>query len=176
MFICSAVKNTDSYLRVYRVHENEPTRIEKIATEGLELRHNFVFTTKDYYAPKSCASNIATLKHELNYRFKLNKLKIEQNKIDVKSIKSEERLLGVIKKDIDSKKKTHLASLTEIKRGADELTFTLTTPKDKQENDEIESKALESSPKDPKESIQIFKPPFKPNEEVIIQEKMLSTP
>lgn len=171
VFICSAVKNTDSYLWVWQVRENELTRIEKIATEGLELRHNFVFTTKDYYAPKSCASNIATLKHELDYRFKLNKLKIEQNKIDVKSIKSEERLLGAIKKDIDSKKKTHLASLTEIKRGADELTFTLTTPKDKQENDEIESKALESSPKDFKESIQIFKPPFKPNEEVIIQEK-----
>lgn len=171
VFICSAVKNTDSYLWVWQVRENEPTRIEKIATEGLELRHNFVFTTKGYYASKSCASNIATLKHELDYRFKLNKLKIEQNKIDVKSIKSEERLLGAIKKDIDSKKKTHLASLTEIKRGADELTFTLTTPKDKQENDEIESKALESSPKDFKESIQIFKPPFKPNEEVIIQEK-----
>lgn len=171
VFICSAVKNTDSYLWVWQVRENEPTRIEKIATEGLELRHNFVFTTKGYYAPKSCASNIATLKHELDYRFKLNKLKIEQNKIDEKSIKSEERLLEAIKKDIDSKKKTHLASLTEIKRGADELTFTLIKPKDKQENDEIESKALESSPKDPKESIQIFKPPFKPNEEVIIQEK-----
>lgn len=171
VFICSAVKNTDSYLWVWQVRENEPTRIEKIATEGLELRHNFVFTTKGYYAPKSCASNIATLKHELDYRFKLNKLKIEQNKIDEKSIKSEERLLEAIKKDIDSKKKTHLASLTEIKRGADELTFTLIKPKDKQENDEIESKALESSPKDPKESIQIFKPPFKPKEEVIIQEK-----
>ncbi|ENA2870742.1 AAA family ATPase [Campylobacter upsaliensis] len=171
VFICSADKNTDSYLWVWQVRENEPTRIEKIATESLELRHNFVFTTKGYYASKSCASNIATLKHELDYRFKLNKLKIEQNKIDVKSIKSEERLLGAIKKDIDSKKKTHLASLTEIKRGAGELILTLTTPKDKQENDEIESKALESSPKDPKESIQIFKPPFKPNEEVIIQEK-----
>ncbi|ENM9335702.1 protein kinase [Campylobacter upsaliensis] len=171
VFICSADKNADSYLWVWQVRENEPTRIEKIATESLELRHNFVFTTKGYYASKSCASNIATLKHELDYRFKLNKLKIEQNKIDVKSIKSEERLLGAIKKDIDSKKKTHLASLTEIKRGAGELILTLTTPKDKQENDEIESKALESSPKDPKESIQIFKPPFKPNEEVIIQEK-----
>ncbi|EPW6840203.1 AAA domain-containing protein [Campylobacter upsaliensis] len=171
VFICSAVKNMDSYLWVLQVRENELTRIEKIAAEGLELRHNFVFTTKGYCAPKSCASNIVTLKHEIDYRFKLNKLKIEQNKIDVKSIKSEERLLEAIKKDIDSKKKTHLASLTEIKRGAGELILTLTTPKDKQENDEIESKALESSPKDPKESIQIFKPPFKPNEEVIIQEK-----
>ena len=171
VFICSAVKNKNSYLWVYRVHENELTRIEKIAAEGLELRHNFVFTTKGYYAPKSCASNIDTLKHELDYRFKLNKLKIEQNKIDVKSIKSEERLLEAIKKDIDSKKKTHFAKLTEIKRGADELTFTLIKPKDKQENDEIESKALESSPKDLKESIQIFKPPFKPEEEVIIQER-----
>ncbi|ELP8579450.1 protein kinase [Campylobacter upsaliensis] len=75
VFICSAVKNTDSYLWVWQVRENELTRIEKIATEGLELRHNFVFTTKGYYAPKSCASNIATLKHELDYRFKLNKLK-----------------------------------------------------------------------------------------------------
>ncbi|EMO7879705.1 protein kinase family protein [Campylobacter upsaliensis] len=98
VFICSADKNTDSYLWVWQVRENEPTRIEKIATESLELRHNFVFTTKGYYASKSCASNIATLKHELDYRFKLNKLKIEQNKIDVKSIKSEERLLGAIKK------------------------------------------------------------------------------
>ncbi|EOF7228954.1 AAA domain-containing protein [Campylobacter upsaliensis] len=171
VFICSAVKNMDSYLWVWQVRENELTRIEKIAAEGLELRHNFVFTTKGWEAKDKDTSSIIKLKHELDYRFKLNKLKIEQNKIDVRSIKSEERLLGAIKKDIDSKKKTHLASLTEIKRGADELTFTLTTPKDKQENDEIESKALESSPKDFKESIQIFKPPFKPNEEVIIQEK-----
>ena len=164
VFICSAVKNTDSYLWVWQVRENEPTRIEKIATEGLELRHNFVFTTKGYCAPKSCASNIATLKHELDYRFKLNKLEIEQKRIDVKAIRSEERLLEAIKKDIDSKKKTHCAKLTEIKRGADELIFTLTEPKDKQENE------IESSPKDSKESIQNFTP-FKPNEGVIIQEK-----
>lgn len=169
VFICSAVKNTNSYLWVRQVRENEPTRIEKIATEGLELRHNFVFTTKGYYAPKSCASNIATLKNELDYRFKLNKLEIEQKKIDVKAIASEERLLEAIKKDIDSKKKTHFATLTEIKRGADELIFTLTEPKDKQEN-EIESKAKESSPKDSK-ATQAVEPPFKPNEEVIIQEK-----
>lgn len=169
VFICSAVKNTNSYLWVRQVRENEPIRIEKIATEGLELRHNFVFTTKGYYAPKSCASNIATLKNELDYRFKLNKLEIEQKKIDVKAIASEERLLEAIKKDIDSKKKTHLAKLTEIKRGADELIFTLTEPKDKQEN-EIESKAKESSPKDSK-ATQAVEPPFKPNEEVIIQEK-----
>ncbi|WP_104747177.1 AAA domain-containing protein [Helicobacter bilis] len=165
VFICSAVKNPDSYLWVWQVRENEPTRIEKIATEGLELRHNFVFTTKGYCAPKSCASNIATLKHELDYRFKLNKLEIEQKRIDVKAIRSEERLLEAIKKDIDSKKKTHFAKLTEIKRGADELIFTLIEPKDRQENE------IESSPKDSKESIQNFTPPFKPNEDVIIQEK-----
>lgn len=171
VFICSAAKNTNSYLWVWQVRENEPTRIEKIKDEGLDLLHNFVFTTKGYYAPKSCASNIATLKNELDYRFKLNKLKIEQKKIDVKAIASEERLLGAIKKDIDSKKKTHFAKLTEIKRGADEFIFTLIEPKDKQESDEVESKSLESSPKDSKESIQNFTPPFKPNEDVIIQEK-----
>lgn len=98
VFICSAVKNTDSYLWVWQVRENKPTQIEKIATEGLELRHNFVFTTRGYYAPKSRASNIATLKNELDYRFKLNKLEIEQKKIDVKAIASEERLLGAIKR------------------------------------------------------------------------------
>ena len=157
--------NDNDYLWVWQVRENEPTRrIEKIATEGLELRHNFVFTTRGYYAPKSRASNIATLKNELDYRFKLNKLEIEQKSIDIKAIESEERLLGAIKKDIDSKKKTHLAKLTEIKRGADELILTLIDPK--QENDEVES-----SPKDSKESIQNFTPPFKPNEDVIIQEK-----
>lgn len=171
VFICSAVKNTDSYLWVWQVRENKPTRIGKIATEGLELRHNFVFTTEGYYAPKSRASNIATLKNELDYRFKLNKLEIEQKKIDVRAIASEERLLEAIKKDIDSKKKTHFAKLTEIKMGADELIFTLTESKDKQESDEVESKSLESSPKDSKESIQNFTPLFKPNEEVTIQEK-----
>lgn len=81
VFICFVVKNTDSYLWVWQVRENEPTRIEKIATWGLKLRHNFVFTTKGYCAPKSCASNIATLKHELDYRFKLNKLEIEQKRL-----------------------------------------------------------------------------------------------
>lgn len=166
IFVCSAEMNDNDYLWVWQVRENEPTRrIEKIATEGLELRHNFVFTTKDYYAPKSRASNIATLKNELDYRFKLNKLEIEQKKINVKAIASEERLLEAIKKDIDSKKKTHFASLTEIKRGADELIFTLIEPKDRQENE------IESSPKDSKESTQAFKPPFKPKEVVIIQEK-----
>ncbi|BDB65576.1 hypothetical protein T36_2055 [Helicobacter cinaedi] len=164
VFVCPAEINDNAYLWVWQVRENELTRIEKIATEGLELRHNFVFTTRGYYAPKSCAPNITTLKHELDYRFKLNKLEIEQKRIDVKAIRSEERLLGAIKKDIDSKKKTHLAKLTDIKRGADEFIFTLIDPK--QENDEVES-----SPKDSKESIQNFTPPFKPNEEVIIQEK-----
>lgn len=165
IFVCSAEINDNDYLWVWQVRENELTKIKEIATEGLELRHNFVFTTKDYYAPKSRASNIATLKHELDYRFKLNKLEIEQKKINVKAIASEERLLEAIKKDIDSKKKTHFASLTEIKRGADELIFTLIEPKDRQENE------IESSPKDSKESTQAFKPPFKPKEVVIIQEK-----
>lgn len=164
VFACPAEINDNDYLWVWQVRENELTKIKEIATEGLELRHNFVFTTRGYYAPKSCASNIATLKHELDYRFKLNKLEIEQKSIDIKAIESEERLLGAIKKDIDSKKKTHLAKLTEIKRGADELILTLIDPK--QENDEVES-----SPKDSKESIQNFTPPFKPNEDVIIQEK-----
>lgn len=35
----------------------------------------------------------------------------------------------------------------------------------------MESETLESSPKDSKESTQAFKPPFKPSEEVIIQER-----
>lgn len=164
VFACPAEINDNDYLWVWQVRENELTKIKEIATEGLELRHNFVFTTRGYYAPKSRASNIATLKNELDYRFKLNKLEIEQKSIDIKAIESEERLLGAIKKDIDSKKKTHLAKLTEIKRGADELILTLIDPK--QENDEVES-----SPKDSKESIQNFTPPFKPNEDVIIQEK-----
>ena len=86
-------------------------------------------------------------------------------------IKSEERLLEVIKKDIDSKKKTHFAKLTKINKGANEFIFTLIEPKDKQESDEVESETLESSPKDSKESTQAFKPPFKPSEEVIIQER-----
>lgn len=73
--------------------------------------------------------------------------------------------MEAIKKDIDSKKKTHCAKLTEIKRGADELIFTLTEPKDRQENE------IESSSKDFKKAIQNFTPPFKPNEDVIIQEK-----
>ena len=166
VFICSAVKNPDSYLWVWQVRENEPTRIEKIATEGLELRHNFVFTTKGWEAKDKDTSSVIKLKHELDYRFKLNKRK----KIDVKAIKSEERLLEATKKYIDSKKKTHFAKLTEIKMGADELIFTLTEPKDKQESDEVESKFLESSPKDSK-ATQAVEPPFKPNEEVIIQEK-----
>lgn len=165
VFICSAVKNTDSYLWVWQVRENEPTQIEKIATEGLELRHNFVFTTKGWEAKDKDTSSVIKLKNELDYRFKLNKLEIEQKRIDVKAIRSEERLLEAMKKDIDSKKKTHCAKLTEIKRGADELIFTLTEPKDRQENE------IESSPKDSKESIQNFTPPFKPNEDVIIQEK-----
>lgn len=71
-------------------------------------------------------------------------------------IKSEERLLEVIKKDIDSKKKTHFAKLTKINKGANEFIFTLIEPKDKQESDEVESETLESSPKDSKESIQAF--------------------
>lgn len=166
IFVCSAEMNDNDYLWVWQVRENEPTQIEKIATEGLELRHNFVFTTKGWEAKDKDTSSVIKLKHELDYRFKLNKRK----KIDVKAIKSEERLLEATKKYIDSKKKTHFAKLTEIKMGADELIFTLTESKDKQEY-EIESKAKESSPKDSKESIQAFKPPFKPNEEVIIQEK-----
>lgn len=165
VFICSAAKNTDSYLWVWQVRENEPTRIEKIAAEDLELRHNFVFTTKGWEAKDKDTSSVIKLKNELNYRFKLNKLEIEQKNIDVEAIASEERLLEAIKKDIVSKKKTHFAKLTEIKRGADELIFTLIEPKDRQENE------IESSPKDSKESTQAFKPPFKPNEEVIIQEK-----
>ncbi|ETD27927.1 AAA domain-containing protein [Helicobacter canis] len=165
VFICSAEKNTDSYLWVLQVRENEPIRIEKIATGGLELRHNFVFTTKKREAKYEDTSSVIKLKYELDYRFKLNKLEIEQKNIDVEAIASEERLLEAIKKDIDSKKKTHCAKLTEIKRGADELIFTLTEPKDRQENE------IESSPKDSKKAIQNFTPPFKPNEDVIIQEK-----
>ncbi|MCR2100109.1 hypothetical protein [Campylobacter upsaliensis] len=46
-------------------------------------------------------------------------------------IKSEERLLEAIKKDIDSKKKTHFAKLTKINKGANEFIFTLIEPKDK---------------------------------------------
>ena len=171
VFICPAAKNTDSYLRVWRVHENELTRIEKIATKGLKLRHNFVFTTEGWEAKDKDTSSVIKLKNELDYRFKLNKLEIEQKKIDVKAIASEERLLEARKKDIDSKKKTHFATLTEIKRGANELIFTLIKPKDQQESDEVESNALESSPRDSKESIQNFTPPFKRNEDVIIQEK-----
>ena len=169
IFVCSAEMNDNDYLWVWQVRENEPTRIEKIATEGLELRHNFDFTTKE--KKDKDTSSVIKLKNELDYRFKLNKLEIEQKRIDVKAIRSEERLLGAIKKDIDSKKKTHFAKLTEIKRGADELIFTLIEPKPKQENDEVESEAQESSPKDSKESIQNFTPPFKPNKDVIIQEK-----
>ncbi|WP_104731363.1 MULTISPECIES: hypothetical protein [Helicobacter] len=69
MFICSAVKNTDSYLWVWQVRENEPTWIEKIATEGLELRHNFVFTTKGWEAKDKDTSSVIKLKNELDYRF-----------------------------------------------------------------------------------------------------------
>lgn len=162
--------NDNDYLWVWQMRENEPTRIEKIATEGLELRHNFVFTTKGWEAKDKDTSSVIKLKHELDYRFKLNKLEIEQKNIDVEAIASEERLLEAIKKDIDSKKKTHFAKLTEIKRGADELILTLTEPKDKQESDEVESKFLESSHKDSK-ATQAVEPPFEPNEEVIIQEK-----
>lgn len=165
IFVCPAEMNDNDYLWVWQMRENEPTRIEKIATEGLELRHNFVFTTKGWKAKYKDTSSVIKLKHELDYRFKLNKLEIEQKNIDVEAIASEERLLEAIKKDIDSKKKTHFAKLTEIKRGADELIFTLIEPKDRQENE------IESSPKDSKESTQAFKPPFKPKEEVIIQEK-----
>ncbi|MCR2102052.1 hypothetical protein CUPS4256_02130 [Campylobacter upsaliensis] len=86
-------------------------------------------------------------------------------------IKSEERLLEAIKKDIDSKKKTYFAKLTKINKGANEFIFTLIEPKDKQESDEVESETLESSLKDSKESTQAFKLPFKPSEEVIIQER-----
>lgn len=74
VFICSAVKNTDSYLWVWQVRENELTRIEKIATEGLELRHNFVFTTRGRKAKDKDTSSVIKLKNELDYRFKLNKL------------------------------------------------------------------------------------------------------
>lgn len=170
IFVCPAEMNDNDYLWVWQMRENEPTRIEKIATEGLELRHNFVFTTKGWEAKDKDTSSVIKLKHELDYRFKLNKLEIEQKNIDVEAIASEERLLEAIKKDIDSKKKTHFAKLTEIKRGADELILTLTEPKDKQESDEVESKFLESSHKDSK-ATQAVEPPFEPNEEVIIQEK-----
>ncbi|EMI4814859.1 hypothetical protein V6N98_000227 [Campylobacter upsaliensis] len=46
-------------------------------------------------------------------------------------IKSEERLLEAIKKDIDSKKKTYFAKLTKINKGANEFIFTLIELKDK---------------------------------------------
>lgn len=46
----------------------------------------------------------------------------------------------------------------------------MTESKDKQESDEVESKSLESSHKDSK-ATQAVEPPFKPNKEVIIQEK-----
>lgn len=52
VFICSAVKNPDSYLWVWQVRENEPTRIEKIATEGLELRHNICLYDKGLLCSK----------------------------------------------------------------------------------------------------------------------------
>ena len=182
IFICSAVKNTDSYLTdsylwVWQVRENEPTRIEKIISEGLELRHNFVFTTKGYYAPNSRPSSIATLKRELGDRFQRKKLEVEQRSIDTKAIASEERLLEAEKKDIDSKKKTHSARLDEIKKGADTLIFTLKKPH-KDDRDELESEAIneairdkdtESSGVDSKTKSK--QDEFKPKEEVVIQEK-----
>ena len=179
IFICSAEKNTDSYLWVWQVRENELTRIEKIKDEGLELKHNFVFTTKGWKATNRDTSSVITLKNELDYRFQRKKLEVEQRKIDTKAIASEERLLEAEKKDIDSKKKTHFARLDEIKKGANTLIFTLLKKTHKDEGDELESEALneatmdkdnaESSNTDSKTKSN--QDNFKQKEEVIIQEK-----
>lgn len=182
IFICSAVKNTDSYLWVWQVRENELTRIEKIINEGLELKHNFVFTTnttKDRKATNRDTSSVIKLKNELDYRFQRNKLEVEQRKIDTKAIVSEERLLKAEKKDIDSKKKTHSARLDEIKKGANTLIFTFIKKAHKDDSDELESEALNEATmdKDNAESSNIDSKTksnqdnFKQKEEVIIQEK-----
>lgn len=170
IFICSAENNDDNYLWVWQVRENELTRIEKIIDEGLELRDNFVFTAKGCRAKNKNISGVRKLKNKLDYRFKIKKLETEQRKIDVKSIVSEERLLEAIKKDIDSKKKTHFAQLIEIKKGANEFIFKLIEPKDNQLGDKVESD-IEIANEDSKTNTQKFQPPFKEKEEVIIQEK-----
>lgn len=179
IFVCSAAKNTDSYLWVWQVRENELTRIEKIKDEGLELRHKFVFTTKGWKATNRDTSSVITLKNELDYRFQRKKLEIEQGKIDTKAIASEERLLEAEKKDIDSKKKTHFARLDEIKKGADTLIFTLIKKVHKDDSDELESETLNEAirDKDNTESSGVDsktkskQDEFKPKEEVVIQEK-----
>lgn len=181
VFICSAEDNEYGYLWVWRLHENELTRIEKIKSEGLELRHDFVFTTKGWKAKNRDTSSVMKLKNELDYRFQRKRLEIEQRKIDTKAVISEERLLEAEKKDIDSKKKTHFARLDEIKKGANTLIFTLTKKAHKDDSDELEIEAIDEVIRDKDnmefsnidsdvKSRQIIYT-FKPTEEVIIQEK-----
>lgn len=166
IFICQA-KNDDykqgnRYLWVYQVRENELTRIEKIIQNGLELKHKFIFTTKGYSARGSKASNISKLLNELDYRFKTNKLEVEQKRIDTKAILSEESLLEAEEKDINSKKKTHFAKLLEIKKGANAITFALT----KKEKDDNSDKKENKEESNTQESNRLFKP----NEDVVIKE------
>lgn len=182
VFICPAEKNTDNYLWVLQVRENEP-RIEKIKDKGLELKHKFVFTTKGWGARNRDTSSVITLKNELDYRFQRKKLEIEQKTIDTKAIASEERLLEAEKKDIDSKKKTQFARLDEIKKGANTLIFTLIEKDHKDDSEGLESK-LEAAneligDKNDTESSNINSNikakqaihNFKPKEDVIMQEK-----
>ena len=178
VFICSAVKNSDSYLWVLQVRENESTRIEKIISEGVELVHWFSFTVKGWHNRHSQASNIGKLKRELEQLFKQAEFERERKgRIDKTDIVSEEELLKAEKRDIDEKKQTKLFQYIGVKTGADELTFKL-IEKDSgsaKSSDETADKEAQDSTQDlskesKQEQTQDQAKAFKPKEDVIIQE------
>lgn len=183
VFICSAVKNSDSYLWVLQVRENESTRIEKIISEGVELVHWFSFTVKGWHNRHSQASNIGKLKRELEQLFKQAEFERERKgRIDKTDIVSEEELLKAEKRDIDEKKQTKLFQYIGVKTGADELTFKL-IEKDSgsaKSSDETADKEAQDSTQDlsketKQEQTQDQAKAFKPKEDVIIQESAKKT-
>ena len=125
VFVCSAEQNDDKHLFCYKIYENEYTWIEKIIAdmESIELRDCFSFTTKGYYNPKR--DSVESLKKILHQKFQEAKYRAEKEKLDQQAIATEEALLEAEYKTIQQKKNTQYGSIKEIRKGSDEIVFTL---------------------------------------------------
>lgn len=125
IFVCSTEQNDDEHLFCYKIYENEYIWIEKIIAdmESIELRDYFSFTTKGYYNPKR--DSIESLKEILHQKFQEAKYRAEKEKLDQQAIATEEALLEAEYKTLQQKKNTQYGSIKEIRKGSDEIVFTL---------------------------------------------------
>ena len=125
IFVCSAEQNDDKHLFCYKIYENEYTWIEKIIAdmESIELRDYFSFTTKGY--KNKNRDSVESLKKILHQKFQEAKYRAEKEKLDQQAIATEEALLEAEYKTIQQKKNTQYGSIKEIRKGSDEIVFTL---------------------------------------------------